>query len=77
MVHLTPSDPLSRVIEASLDESGITLRQAADRTGIARTTLTRRLVKGGYTISELEALADLLGTSVVSLIKRAERGEAA
>jgi lambda repressor-like predicted transcriptional regulator len=76
MVHSTASTRLSEVIEAALGEAQITLRQVEAQTGLARTTLSRRLRLGGWMVTELEAIATLLGTDVTTLIQRAE-GEAA
>ena len=72
MVHSTASTRLGEVIESALGEAQITLRQVEGQTGIARTTLSRRIRLGGWTIAELEAIAALLGTEVTALIHRAE-----
>jgi len=72
MAHSPTSNRIGEVIAAALDEAGITLRQAADKTLIARTTLARHLRFGGFTVEELEAIARLLGTTVSDLISRAE-----
>ncbi|MBF6187593.1 helix-turn-helix domain-containing protein [Nocardia farcinica] len=49
-------------VRAAIEESGLSERQVAEITGIARETLRRRLVgKTAFTIDELEAIAHELG----------------
>jgi len=72
MVHMTTSTRLAEVVAAEINAAGLSLREAAERTGIARTTLTRRQRLGDYTVLELELIAGLLGTTVVSLLQAAE-----
>lgn len=64
---------LAAVAAAALDEVGITERRAAELTGIPRPTLERRLVTGDFTISELAAVADVVGARMSALIARAEQ----
>lgn len=58
---------LGRNIRTTLQERAITLSEAAERTGIPFSTLWRHLNRGGLTIPEVHALAELLGTSVSEL----------
>lgn len=56
-------------VATSLQEAGINQRDAAAATGIAINTLSRRLTGfSPFTIPELEAVANLLGTTVVALV---------
>lgn len=64
MVHTTPPHRVAEAIMRDLDASGISVRQAAEQTAIARTTLTRNLSTGNFTVAQLAALADLLGCTV-------------
>lgn len=72
MVHTNTSARLGEVIETSLNEAGITLRQTEERTGIARTTLSRRLRIGGWTVEEIAAVASVLGLTAAELVAKAE-----
>ena len=47
--------------------------RAAELTGIPRPTLERRLVTGDFTISELAAVADVVGATMSALLARAEQ----
>lgn len=55
-----------------LERAGLSLRDAADQSGIPRTTLKRRLEFGGFTVPDLERLAALLDTTVSALVAKAE-----
>lgn len=73
MVHTTPTPQgLAQVIVSALEDAGISQRQAAESTTIARTTLTRNLRTGEFTVGQLAALSDLLQISVAELFARAE-----
>lgn len=73
MVHITPTtQQVAEVIAGSLAEAGITQRQASEQTAIARTTLARKMNTGDFTVAELVAIAQLLGTTVTDLVARAE-----
>lgn len=62
------------IIRADLDAAGIrSIRDAANRAGIAQTTLERRLRGDAFRLDELEALAQLCGTSASQWLTRAER----
>lgn len=68
------SRALASVISGSLASAGISLRSAAEATGIPTSTLSRRL--GGNSpllYTELAALATLLGTTVKELADQAGR----
>lgn len=60
------------LVSALLDDRGISLRQASAITGLSRTTLMRRLDRGDFTVAELGAVADALGTSASSLVAQIE-----
>ena len=72
MVHTSTAARLAAVIADALKESRISDRQAAEDTAIPRTTLTRKLRNGDFTVREIEALADLLGTTATALVALAE-----
>ena len=60
-----------RNIAARMNEEGITTVALSEKTGIPRTTLTRRLTApelSPMTITELQAIAAALNTSVVELM---------
>lgn len=64
---------LAVVVTSALREAGITQDAAVERTGIARTTLKRRLSgSSAFKVTELEALARLAGTTVLALMQSAQ-----
>lgn len=62
---------IARTVTGLLDEARISTKAASERTGIARATLIRRLNGSPFTMSELRAIAELLNTSMTSIIHRA------
>lgn len=72
------SRSLAGVISHRLREAGISQREAAIRTGIPLTTLSRRLTgTSPLLVTELASLASVLGVSVSCLANEAEKGAAA
>ncbi|MFQ6170920.1 hypothetical protein ACK8HX_04875 [Oryzobacter sp. R7] len=67
---------LAAVAAAALDEVGISEHRAAELTGIPGPTLQRRLDTGDFTISELAAVADVVGATMSALLARAEQAGA-
>jgi transcriptional regulator with XRE-family HTH domain len=64
---------IAAAVTSALRASGITQDTAAERTGIARTTLKRRLSGlSPFKVSELDALATLCDTTVLALVQSAE-----
>jgi DNA-binding Xre family transcriptional regulator len=61
------AETVSRAIEAA----GFNPSTLSEATGISRMTLTRRLVAGNFTVSELAAIARALHTTPDDLIKPA------
>jgi hypothetical protein len=53
---------------ADANQSELSLSEAS---GIPRVTLRRRLLAGNFTVSELSAIARVLGTTVADLIEPA------
>lgn len=73
MDHPTTLATLARVVAEALDATELSDRQIAERTGIARTTLTRRLEDGDFKlVSELARIARVLGVPVSELVRKAE-----
>lgn len=67
------SREVSHVVARALREAGIPQRVAAERAGIPLTTLTRRLSgRSPLLVTELAALASLIGVPVSELLARAE-----
>ena len=59
-------------VSAALTTAGIPQRDAASRTGIPLTTLSRRLTGNSpFTIVELDLIAGILGVTVSDLIAQA------
>jgi predicted transcriptional regulator len=58
---------LGRRIRGLMEEQNVTLLAAAERTAIPFSTLWRHLNRGGLTIPEVHALAEVLDTSVSDL----------
>lgn len=66
---------LARVISKALRDAGISQRDAAAKTGIPLTTLSRRLTGASpLLVTELHALASLVGVPVSRLVERSEKG---
>lgn len=64
---------LAGAVNARLGGAGMSMRQASDRTGIALTTLSRRLTgTSPFSADELAALAKLFDTTVSGLAEEAE-----
>lgn len=61
---------VAQLVTSAMDSAGLNKDQLADATGIARVTLRRRLRGNGWKISELEQVADALGTEVADFIPR-------
>ncbi len=72
--HQADLADLTATINRLLDEQGITLLEAATRTGIARETFRRKASGAGrgFDAAEQKAIADLLGMKVSELWARAE-----
>lgn len=67
------SRALSETVARRLAAAGISQRSAAERTGIALTTLSRRLTgTSPFLATELAAIACLLGTTVSDMAKESE-----
>lgn len=57
-------------VRTALATAGLSIAALALQTGIARTTLTRRLAKvnpSPFTVNELKAIADVTGTTAQAL----------
>lgn len=68
----TPINDLGRIVAAALKDAGINQRDAASRTGIPLSTLSRRLGGVGkpFDVAELEALANICGLNVSDFFTR-------
>ena len=71
----TPTDTsrgIARSVSAALSAAGIAQRDAAARTGIPITTLSRRLTGNSpFNTTELALIADLLGVHVSDFLTEA------
>lgn len=68
---------IASVASAALTEAGISQRDAAERTGIPLATLSRRLTgRTPFILTELEAIASLVGTTLTDLVARGEANAA-
>ena len=83
MVHAVPyghpmtsNGTLAEVVEAARKDRDISLRALAEDTGIPLTTLSRHFKRGGFRVTELELVAQALGTTAADLIRQAEDGAA-
>lgn len=68
MVHTNTTQQMAAVISRELEQSGISDRQAAEQTAIPRTTLARKMRTGDFTVAELDAIAQMLNTTVADLV---------
>lgn len=63
---------IARTVSTALSTAGIAQRDAAARTGIPLSTLSRRLTGNSpFTVVELDLLANILGVTVSDLVTRA------
>lgn len=62
------ADKVSANISATAFKAGRSVYWLAKETGIARTTLTRKLATGDFTISEASLIAQALGVGLTDLI---------
>lgn len=69
----TVTEMTAVVVSEAMTDAGLTVLGVADRTGIPRTTLTRRLSGGSpFTVAEVDTLAAVVGVPVSVIIARAE-----
>ena len=69
----THSQALAEVVKIALADAGVTRREAASRTGIPLTTLTRRLTGNSpFLATELAAIASVTDTTVSALFAKVE-----
>ena len=59
-------------VRAAIERAGLSVNRAAQLAGIPQSTLDRRLLGGtpGFTVSELSALASVLGIDASSLVRQ-------
>ena len=67
---------LAATVRDALAASGLGVNQAADASGVARTTFKRHLVDGAWTSRELVQVATVLGTTPSALYAAAEKAVA-
>ena len=79
---VTPNNTTATVavkVREALSDAGISDKKAADMTGIARSTLARRLAGySPFTVTELASIASLLGLDdFTDLLRQSESGAVA
>ncbi len=68
---------ISQAVSNALKSAGISQREAAERSGIPITTLSRRLTGNSpFLVTELAVLASMVGTTVSELAATAESSAA-
>lgn len=74
-VHMvTTTKAVAEVVSDKMPGRGLSVKSLSDSTLIPRTTLARRLAGSSpFTVHELELIAPLLGSTVVSLLTEAEQ----
>lgn len=70
------SEELAETVKAALKAAGLSQRDAAEQSGVALTTLNRRLGGDPFTYKELVALAKVLRVRVSALMSAAESRQA-
>ncbi|GGL27422.1 hypothetical protein GCM10012283_07010 [Phycicoccus endophyticus] len=65
------------MIGDAMEAAGLSERALADESGIARSTLKRRLRLGDFTFAEIAAIGAALGTTTSDLARRCEELTAA
>ena len=78
VIHMdTPAEfnrQLAGVVREAMKSAGISQRAMAERTSVPYTTLVRRLSgRSPFSVIELAAISQEMGTSIVDLMLRAER----
>ena len=68
--HITRQvNSIAQNIAEEIKSAGLSVRGAANLTGISLSTLRRRLTcESPFLINEIDAIADLLGTTVTKLV---------
>lgn len=68
------AEAVARQVRKATTDSGVTITALAERTGIPRVTLQRRLsgVAAGFTTTEIAAIATVLGTTPAAILHAAE-----
>lgn len=70
--RIPTSQAVARAVSEALRSAGVSQRDASARSGIALTTLTRRLTGNSpLDICELSALADVAGVSMLDILNAA------
>ncbi len=68
----TLSQQVAKAIESEMARSALSLNVVAERSGIPRSTLSRRLIGASpFTLSEVEALAQVFGVARSKLLSGA------
>lgn len=72
------SRSIATQVSAAIQQQGISIRQAADRAGIPRETLRRRLAdnSSAFTVDELEDLAAVLDVDAGQFLDPNQGGQA-
>lgn len=69
MVSPPSNQTIAQRVRVAMDDSGQSEKSLADETGIARTTLRRRLSGGSsFTTAELTSICPLIGASLIDLL---------
>lgn len=68
MNYGTPSGKAARAIRAILADRGESIESLANGTGIALSTLKRRLLGAPFTLDEVGLIAEYFGTSIANVI---------
>jgi transcriptional regulator with XRE-family HTH domain len=69
MVHKGITEPVAETVRQAIEAAGLSKRQVAIRSGLAPTTLDRKLSgRTDFTLTELHALSVALDVEIYSLI---------
>lgn len=63
------------VLQAEIDKRGTSLRDLEAKTGIPKSTISRKLGFGNFSIEEADRLSAALGVKLSTLIRRAEKSD--
>lgn len=63
------------VLQAEIDKQGTSLRDLEAKTGIPKSTISRKLDFGNFSIEEADRLSAALGVKLSTLIRRAEKAD--
>lgn len=63
----------SQILQAEIEKKGVSLRELEVQTGIPKSTISRKLAFGNFSIEEADRLSVALDVKLSTLVRRAEK----